>query len=175
MTWLGTVSGKKIDLLNPDPQQITLEDIAFALDNIPRFNGHTTQPWTVLDHSVAVARLVAPHLRLQALLHDASEAYICDMPSPLKRLIGAAYVDVERRIQGAIGWKFGVSLVELDDAVKQADAIMLMTEHQYFQPAALQWGVDYSGGVRAPRGILTRTTPAEFCRWVDDAMRMNTT
>ena len=86
--WLGTVTGKKINLLNPDPDQICLEDIALALEKMPRFNGHTTSNWSVLDHSLAVASLVTPEYKLQALLHDATEAYICDIPSPLMALLG---------------------------------------------------------------------------------------
>lgn len=171
MTWLGTVSGKKIDLLNPDPAQICIEDIAIALDVMPRFNGHTSQQWSVLDHSVAVARLVAPEYRLQALLHDASEAYICDIPSPLKALLGEAYKSVERRLQAAIGKRFNCELATLPEAVKQADAIMLMTEHELYQPVSVPWEVDYSGGVRAPRAMMLRTNPNKFVTYVDDLLR----
>lgn len=154
MTWLGTVSGKKIDLLNPDPEQITLEDIAHALNCIPRFNGHTKQPFSVLQHSIGVADLVADKYKLAALLHDASEAYICDIPSPMKRLLGESYYAVERRLQAAIGSKFGVDLVNLPLAVKRADAIMLMTEHDMFQNSKdLQWEVDFSDGLRAPTAV----------------------
>jgi 5'-deoxynucleotidase YfbR-like HD superfamily hydrolase len=148
--WLGTVTGKKINLLNPDPDQICLEDIALALDKMPRFNGHTTGKWSVLDHSLAVASLVSPEYKLQALLHDATEAYICDIPSPLKALLGEGYKSIERRLAKAIGIHFGVELVDLPMAIKRADAIMLMTEHDAFQPISVKWETDFSAGLRVP-------------------------
>lgn len=163
MTWLGTLSGKKIDLLNPDPTQIELSDIAVALSRVPRFGGHTLGQWSVLQHSIAVSNLVSDQHKLAALLHDASEAYICDIPSPLKRLLGDAYYEVERRVQEAIGKKFEVDLVNLPMAVKRADAIMLMTEHEKFQPTTLEWETDYSDGLRALRVMdYIANSPSEF-------------
>lgn len=149
MSWLGTGSGKRIDLINPDPSQFDLHDIALALSRTPRFNGHTNKPWSVLQHSMAVAKLVAKEYQLQAILHDASEAYICDVPSPMKRLLGQAYYDVEKRIQVAIGKKFGCELNKLPQCVKTADMIMLMTEHEALQDTRLEWEFDYSDGLRA--------------------------
>lgn len=150
MTWLGTNSGRKIDLLNPDPDQICLEDIACALSKVSRFNGQVKHPYSVAQHSMYVSSLVGRNLKLQALLHDATEAYICDVPTPLKHMLGSAYRDVEARLAEAIGEHFGVELVKLDPAVKLADSIMLMTEHEYLQTVPAQWEVDYSGGLRYP-------------------------
>jgi hypothetical protein len=117
---------------------------------MPRFNGHTTSNWSVLDHSLAVASLVTPEYKLQALLHDATEAYICDIPSPLKALLGEGYKSIESRLAKAIGIHFGVELVDLPMAIKRADAIMLMTEHDAFQPISVKWEVDFSAGLRVP-------------------------
>lgn len=139
MTWLGTNSGKRIDLLQPDPEAFTLEDIATGLSRVARFNGQTSRRYSVAEHSINVASLVAPKYRLAALLHDAAEAYICDIPSPLKALLGSAYREVEHRISRAIGHKFGVDLVNLPDCVKQADHIMLITEHHLLQAVPCDW------------------------------------
>lgn len=162
MTWLGTNSGKKIDLLNPDPDQITLEDISCALSKVSRFNGQMSQFYTVAQHSIYVASLVTREHKLQALLHDATEAYICDVPTPLKRLLGAQYKEIEDRLARAIGSKFGVELVDLHPSVKSADSIMLMTEHEKLQAKPAVWEVDYSGGIRYPNFAPSQVTVGEM-------------
>ena len=85
MTAIATRSGRVIDFLKPDPAQIHLQDIADGLSKAPRYAGHTEKPWNVLQHSLLVAHLVSPGNRLHALLHDAPEAYLCDVPSPARR------------------------------------------------------------------------------------------
>jgi 5'-deoxynucleotidase YfbR-like HD superfamily hydrolase len=82
-----TRSGMLVPLNQPTAEHIRLGDIAHALARIPRFNGHTIEPWSVADHSRLVARLlpddVGPTLRLAALLHDGHEAYLGDITSPV--------------------------------------------------------------------------------------------
>ena len=146
--WLGTVSGKRIDLLDPDPNQICIEDIAHALSRIPRFGGHLEREWSIGDHSLLVADLVAKPYKLQALLHDATEAYICDIPSPLKQLLGEPYAKIEARLANAIGEAFGVDLTNLPTVIKQADRVALMSEREAFQPRSAEWGYDLSHGLR---------------------------
>lgn len=150
MTWLGSNSGCKIELLNPDPSQFNLEDIATGLSRIARFNGQTKARYSVAEHSMNVAALVPEHLKLQALLHDATEAYICDVPSPLKAILGETYRVVERRIATAIGSAFGIDLVDLPQAVKDADMIMLITEHHLLQENPIDWEWD-KDMLRLPR------------------------
>lgn len=101
MSVITTVNGMKLDLLAPRESSIISGDIAHALNMIPRFNGHTEQRYSVLKHSLVVAHFAPHHLKLHALLHDASEAYICDIPSPLKALM-KDYKRIERRIQNCI-------------------------------------------------------------------------
>ncbi len=72
MSWLGTNSGKKVDLLHPDPSQICLEDIAHGLSNLCRFNGQINRFFSVAEHSMYVAALVPNRYKLQAILHDAT-------------------------------------------------------------------------------------------------------
>lgn len=153
--WLGTVSGKQIDLSDPDPYQITVEDIAHALFRIPRFNGHIEEAWSVGHHSLGVSTLVADQYKLEALLHDATEAYLCDIPSPLKWFLGDTYREVEVRIARAIGIRFDVNLVDLPEQIKIADSIMLMTEYERLQPSGPTWETDYSNGMRAETVIDT--------------------
>lgn len=97
-----TVSGRHVDLVWPSPATIAIEDIALSLSRLPRWTGQTRRVWTVAEHSFLVSSLVPPQLALQALLHDAAEAYTGDIPTPLKRLLGADMATIESRLLGAI-------------------------------------------------------------------------
>ena len=93
-SWLQTASGRAFDLLNPSPADVDFDDISLALSRVPRFGGHTRRPYSVAQHSVLVAELLESaghpgHVVLQGLLHDATEAYVMDLPRPLKDLVGA--------------------------------------------------------------------------------------
>lgn len=144
MTWLGTNSGKRIDLLNPQVDQIDINDIARALSYIPRFMGQTNIHYSVLTHSVNVASLVPNEYKLCALLHDATEAYVGDVPTPLKDLLGDAYRDVEKRLARVIGKAFNCHqrLDDLPQVIKDADKLMLVTEHHIIQDVPAAWGWD---------------------------------
>lgn len=149
-SWTSTNTGNFIDLLDPDPKSITIEDIAGALSKICRFNGQLKKFYSVAQHSMYVASLVPEPFKLQALLHDAAEAYVCDIPSPLKRLLGTAYRVTEYKVAKAIGQKFDVNLTELHPVVKQADAIMLVSERDALQDKPQSWGTEIDEGVRYP-------------------------
>jgi hypothetical protein len=147
-----TWSGHAFDLLAPQPSQIFLCDIAISLERIPRFNAHTTiRTWSVAQHSLLVANLVAevaialddepdPSLRLAALLHDAHEAYTGDITAPLKRafeqLTGRSIVnDIAEPIQAAIHQRFSLP-EELPSAwrraIHHADMLALAIESAAF-------------------------------------------
>lgn len=132
MNWILTRTGVRFDLLNPTPDMIRPEDIAFALARICRFNGHTRGHYSVAEHSIRVAALVPAEHQLAALLHDAPEAYIGDVSSPLKALL-PEYREIEQRIWSAICQRFGIS-TELPQCIKQADLIMLATERRDLMP-----------------------------------------
>ena len=123
-----TADGLYLDFLKPDPAVITIEAIARGLANTCRFAGQCKRFYSVAEHSVYVSRLVPPELAIQGLLHDAAEAFIGDMPKPLKVLL-PDYQAFETVIEGAIFGKFGFSSLHPD--VKHADKVMLKTEqHQ---------------------------------------------
>ena len=110
MTWIGTFSGAKIAFLNPDPAQIRIEDIARVLSRVNRFTGHTTDPYSVAQHSVLASRLVKSDAALHALMHDAAESYMGDCPRPLKEILGASWSVVEHRLNKAILTAFKMEL-----------------------------------------------------------------
>lgn len=105
-TRIRTYGGRYIDPLNPDPEAIDINDIAHALSNICRFGGHTMRFYSVAEHSLHVMQLVkAPELKLCALLHDASEAYLLDIPSPVKHRL-TDYKQAEFKLMTIIARKY---------------------------------------------------------------------
>src|SRR5260370_2782820 len=109
------LSGRRLDLLDPSPVDIEIEDIAHGLARVARWNGQTIgdHPFSVAQHSVVVEEIAAhiqpglePRWRLAALLHDASEYVIGDMISPFKAALGVNYKDFEERLENAIHTRF---------------------------------------------------------------------
>lgn len=99
---LVTASGRIIDIRKPSPSEFTLNDIAFGLSRQFRYNGMTVSPYTVAQHSVIVSKLcISPKAKIVAMLHDASEAFLHDIPTPLKNLL-PDYRKIETRFQTAI-------------------------------------------------------------------------
>lgn len=126
--WIQTVSGKKFPVDVPEPDQIDIEDIAHALAMLVRFNGHGLRFYSVAEHSVHVSYEIDPELALVGLLHDAAEAYLGDVPSPLKKQL-TQFSEFEHKMELAIGERFGVdaSLFK-DPELKRADIQLLVDE-----------------------------------------------
>lgn len=125
-----TFNQECLDLASPGAPYLrfNLADIALGLSRMPRFAGHTTEPYSVAQHCLMVASLVPPECRLQALLHDASEAYLMDMPSPIKSAF-PEYQALEASVEGEIYARFGVTSPEYNKAViKKADVRALTVE-----------------------------------------------
>lgn len=130
MTWINTLSGQHFNFTDTDPATINIEDIAAALSNICRFTGHLPDFYSVAQHSVHVSYLVPPEFALEALLHDAAEAYCNDISTPLKALI-PEYREIEDRIDAVIRSKFDLPPA-MSTPVKYADLNMLATERRDF-------------------------------------------
>lgn len=121
-----TFSGEYIDVFDPSPAHLHIEDIAHGLAYRCRFGGHTKNFHSVAEHCIHISDMCPPHLRLQALLHDASEAYIGDMPTPIKQCL-PDFQSLENRLMEAIGLKFGFS-PRIDPFVKALDKSSLEWE-----------------------------------------------
>jgi hypothetical protein len=125
-TAIQTRSGLMFDFANPQQDSIDLHDIAHALALTNRYGGHTSDPYSVAQHCVLCSEQAPPGLEMEALLHDAAEAYIGDVPSPLKQML-PDFRATEKRVEAAIAEKFGVPTT-MSPAVKMVDTRMLVTE-----------------------------------------------
>lgn len=125
--WQRMLSGRRLDLLDPSPLDVEVEDIAHGLARVARWNGQTLgdHAFSVAQHSLLVERILrlqqgepAPRERLATLLHDAPEYVIGDMISPFKQVLHGAYRAVEERLHVAVRLRFGLP-AELPDAIRQ--------------------------------------------------------
>lgn len=160
-----TISGREISLLDPRPEQILIEDIAHSLSKLCRFNGHIDRFYSVADHSVFVSHICPPEYALVGLLHDATEAYLGDMISPVKKLLrttgSMAYDVAEERLWGAICQRF-----ELDPAsiaqIKHADAVALATENRDLRGLASE--TNCGDPLPEPSTRIVRPSPEFYTR-----------
>lgn len=128
--WIQTYTGYPFPILHPSASDIDIEDIAHALSNLCRFAGHTREFYSVAQHSVLVSHNLPVEHRLTGLLHDAPEAYIVDIPRPLKHSgMVEGYKTIEDRVWAAIAERFSLS-EDMDPSVKQADVRALFTEQR---------------------------------------------
>jgi len=167
--WQRMLSGRRLDLLDPSPLDIEIEDIAHGLARVARWNGQTIgeHAFSVAQHSLAVedvCRKLAPDWdkkkRLMALLHDAPEYVIGDMISPFKAALGLDYKAFELTLEGAIHLRFGLPPhppPAVKATIKRADIICA-----YFEAVQLA-GFTESEARRffgaPPRGIQLKLTP----------------
>jgi hypothetical protein len=149
--YLQTVSGRRVNPFDPDPDQIDIGDIGRALANQCRFGGHCRVFYSVAQHSVIVSEIVERHGGdvedvFAALMHDASEAYLGDMPHPVKHRspLGAAFRAAEEHLERALRDRFAIR-ADVPE-IKRADRALLATERRAFSAETWHWpeldGVD---------------------------------
>ena len=138
--WQKMLSGRRLDLLNPSPVDIEIEDIAHGLSFVARWNGQTKgeYPYSVAEHSLLVEDLftrmnpaLSPKWQLAALLHDAPEYVIGDMISPVKVAVGPDYEELDSLLSAAIHIRFGLPASlpsHIKKAIKKADRISAWIE-----------------------------------------------
>ena len=163
------LSGRRLDLLDPSPLDIEIEDIAHGLARVARWNGQTKgdQPFSVAQHSVLVEDFVV-HVwpqstaadRLGALLHDAPEYVIGDMISPFKNALGVDYRQFEARLESAIRLRFGLPAkisADLKARIKQADQSAAFFEATRLAGFDIDEALDFFGA--PPPGPAPEMTP----------------
>ncbi|TKA95592.1 HD family hydrolase [Cereibacter changlensis] len=138
--WQRMLSGRRLDLLDPTPMDIEVEDIAHGLAFVARWNGQTRGDWaySVAEHSLLVEQIFSrcnpaagPRWQLAALLHDAPEYVIGDMISPVKAAIGPSYGELDARLSAAVHLRFGLPAVlpvPVKKEIKRADRISAWLE-----------------------------------------------
>jgi len=138
--WQRMLSGRRLDLLDPTPVDIEIEDIAHGLAFVARWNGQTRGDWpySVAEHSLLVEEIAGraqprwgSKWRLAALLHDAPEYVIGDMISPVKSAVGPGYGELDLRLTAAVHLRFGLPAVlpvEVKRAIKAADKVSAWLE-----------------------------------------------
>jgi len=138
--WQRMLSGRRLDLLDPTPVDIEMEDIAHGLAFVARWNGQTRgdYPYSVAEHSLLVEDIhtrLHPQTpvkwRLAALLHDAPEYVIGDMISPVKAAVGPGYGELDARLAAAIHLRFGLPAIlpkPVKQAIKKADRVSAWLE-----------------------------------------------
>jgi hypothetical protein len=138
--WMQIYSGGRFYPLDPRPDEIHSEDIAHALSLLCRYGGHVDRFYSVAEHCVLMSEWVPPEHALAALLHDATEAYVVDVPRPLKRYL-PEYRTIEEQVWYAIAYRFGISFI-LPPMVKEADDRIILTERNALMSRAGRWSVD---------------------------------
>lgn len=156
--WIQTASGRQFWPLDPRPEDIHIEDIAHALAHLCRYGGHARRFYSVAEHSVLMARAMQPEHRLWALLHDAAEAYLVDVPRPIKPFL-PGYAEIEGRIMGAICARFGLA-VDMPPEIKAADRAILTDEmRQAMAPPPVRWSTEGE-----PLGVTLKFWPPDDAR-----------
>lgn len=126
VTFIQSYSGAAVDFLSPKPEQILIDDIAHALSLLCRFGGHCSEFYSVAQHSVIASRNVPEKFALEALLHDATEAFLVDMPRPIKQVL-KGYRDIESGLDKVIRAKYSLP-EKMSPEVHFIDNQMLATE-----------------------------------------------
>jgi len=138
--WQRMLSGRRLDLLDPSPFDVEIDDIAHGLSRVARWNGQTAGEWaySVAQHSVLVERITSlldrelpQRWRLASLLHDAPEYVIGDMITPFKAVIGSDYKTVENGLMRAIHLRVGLPAelpASVSKLIKRADRIAAYLE-----------------------------------------------
>lgn len=156
-------SGAMFNYNAPEDSDVTIDDIAHALSHVCRFAGHIKYFYSVAQHAVNVSYLVPPEDALAGLLHDTSEAFTNDLPTPLK-IAFPIFKTLEVKIESAMAKKFGFQF-PLPESVKYADLQMLRLEKEEIKEDFSPWQV--LGGVELPNDKhlwMIETTPAEAKR-----------
>lgn len=157
--WIQTASGRQFWPIDPRANEVFIDDIAHALSMLCRFGGHALRFYSVAEHCVLLSRVAEPQDKLWALLHDASEAYLVDVPRPIKPYL-YGYEAAESRIMRAVMERFNLHL-DMPQRVKEIDHAILMDERlQVMATPPVPWSTD-----GAPLGVKLQFWSPEIARF----------
>lgn len=126
--WIQTYTGRLFYPLAPRPEDVHIDDVAHALSLLCRYTGHTRVFYSIAQHSVLASNYAPPEHALWALLHDASEAYLCDMARPVKLLM-PEYLQAEEALERCVAARFALSW-PMPAPVREVDRRLLATERR---------------------------------------------
>lgn len=161
--WIQVYGGGRYYPLNPQAEHIDINVIAHALSNICRYNGHCAWHYSVAQHSVLVSKLCDRRDAKWGLLHDAAEAFVCDVARPLKDTSAmAAYREIEDRNMLAVCSRFGLHEDEPESVyVADKETALAIEARAMMQPLDPGWAMWINGVDVPPHVKIERLTPAE--------------
>jgi uncharacterized protein len=141
--WIQTFTGREFWFLNPSVESVDIIDIAHSLSLQCRYNGHCSEFYSVAEHSVLASHLLDENsytVQLWGLLHDSAEAYVSDVPAPVKKYI-PGLAELERTVMRVIAKKFNLPL-PVPKEVKVVDLALLHMEHvELMKPPTSSWDI----------------------------------
>lgn len=158
--YIGTFTGKHLHFLNPNPEEVCIEDIANALGNCCRYSGHVKRFYSVAEHSIIMANYVYNETRnaefaLTALMHDATEAYLVDVPRPIKPHL-EGYMDIEESLSNVIFEKFNIQ--PMGEYIHYLDTNIVRNEAEILFKDIPDWVQYYE---KIPNVELLNLSPSE--------------
>lgn len=174
--WQRMLSGRRLDLLDPSPFDIEIQDIAHGLARVARWNGqtHGDHAFSVAEHSMVVedclAQLkpgIAQRWRLAALLHDAPEYVVGDLISPFKAAVGLDYKSLENKLLAAIHLRFGLPAQLPEDItalIKRADKASAYFEATQLAGFAAEEALEFFGSPRGLKPVKLKPQPASIAQ-----------
>jgi len=175
--YIQTFTGRAFYPLDPRIEDVDIRDIAHALSNLCRFNGHSKRFYSVAEHSSNMARTLrrrGASLEDQrlALLHDAAEAYLLDIPRPLKRLsIMAPYIEAELRIEATIAAALGLRTIAKSPLVEEYDTRILVDEAEALMRVdIIPWHLQHGKGLGVTIWALNAIQAEQ--QWITDAKKL---
>ena len=170
--WQRMLSGRRLDLLDPSPLDVEIEDIAQGLSRVARWNGQTKGDWaySVAQHSLLVEDLVrgfrpkaSDAWLLAALLHDAPEYVVGDLITPFKAAVGDSYKALEKRLMAAVRLRFGLpaEMKEADKVIKRADRAAAYLEATQLAGFDLAEAGKFFGKPRGLEAIALKPLPPD--------------
>ncbi len=157
--YIRTYTGKKFHPFDPQPEEIEIGDIAAGLSKQCRFAGQCPIFYSIAEHSCYVAENCSDKVKLAALLHDASEAYLVDIPKPIKQEL-PDYQHIERRVQAAIYRRFNINVTyAMALEIGKIDTQLLCVEFKQFFPSHYEEDVSFLAQLPLPQVTNEGRTP----------------